>query len=98
MNAGGSCGFMRYLNGFVVIGIVLLGISIAGMVGGNAMLTEPGDPVHWYMWLLYLAAAILMFVNGYVSIRAAQHAHQADPTDTNQDDGVAAGDPTVKTR
>ena len=59
---------MRFLNGFVLIGIILLFISIAGLVKGNTLLTEPGQPVNQFAWLEYLAAAVLMLVNGAVSI------------------------------
>jgi hypothetical protein len=64
---------MKYLNSFVLIGIVLLFISIAGLVSGNTLLTEPGQSVNPYAWLEYLAAAILMLINGAVSIWKAQH-------------------------
>ena len=59
---------MRFLNGFVLIGIILFFISIAGLVKGNTVLTEPGQPVNQYAWLEYLGAALLMLVNGAVSI------------------------------
>ncbi len=59
---------MRFLNGFVLIGIILLFISIAGLVKGNTLLTEPGQPVNQFAWLEYLAAAVLMLINGAVSI------------------------------
>ena len=59
---------MRFLNGFVLIGIILLFISVAGLVKGNTLLTEPGQPVNPYAWLEYLGAAALMLINGVVSI------------------------------
>ena len=59
---------MRFLNGFILIGIILLFISIAGLVKGNTLLTEPGQPPNPYAWLEYLAAAVLMLINGVVSI------------------------------
>ncbi len=69
---------MRFLNGFILIGIILLFISVAGLVSGNALLTEPGLPVNNYAWLEYLAAAILMLVNGAVTIwNARQHEEKA---------------------
>lgn len=64
---------MRFLNSFVLIGIILLFISIAGLVSGNTLLTEPGQPVNPYAWLEYLAAAVLMLINGAVSIWNAHH-------------------------
>ena len=59
---------MRFLNGFILIGLILFFISIAGLASGNRLLTEPGQPVDPYAWLLYLGAAILMLINGGVSI------------------------------
>ncbi len=59
---------MRFLNGFILIGIILLFISVAGLVKGNTLLTEPGQPANPYAWLEYLGAAVLMLINGAVSI------------------------------
>ena len=59
---------MRFLNGFILIGIILLFISVAGLVKGNTLLTEPGQTPNPYAWLEYLAAAVLMLINGAVSI------------------------------
>lgn len=59
---------MRFLNGFILIGIILLFISVAGLVKGNTLLTEPGQPANPYAWLEYLGAAVLMLINGVVSI------------------------------
>lgn len=63
---------LRYLNGFVLIGVALLVISAAGIVTGNRFLTEPGQAVNPFSWLLYLAAAVLMLINGGVSIWTAR--------------------------
>ena len=62
---------MRFLNGFICIGIILLFISIGGVASGNRLLTEPGQPVNPYAWLEYLGAAVLMLVNGAISISLA---------------------------
>ena len=59
---------MRFLNGFILIGIILLFISVAGLVKGNTLLTEPGQPANPHAWLEYLGAAVLMLINGAVSI------------------------------
>lgn len=75
---------MRYLNGFILTGIALFFISIAGLVKGNTLLTEPGLQPNPYAWLEYLAAAVIMLVNGAVSIwvsnrnMAARRAREAD--------------------
>lgn len=82
---------MRFLNGFVLIGIILLFISVAGLVKGNTLLTEPGQPVNPYAWLEYLGAAVLMLVNGAVSIwnmrqHDARKPNKAEAMETAPDD------------
>ena len=90
---------MRFLNGFVLIGIILLFISIAGLVKGNTLLTEPGQPVNQYAWLEYLAAAVLMLINGAVSIwtmrrheppKTPKEPQQADAQPESSSDQAAA--------
>jgi hypothetical protein len=77
---------MRYLNGFILIGIMLLLISIAGAATGNRLLTEPGQPANPYAWLEYLGAAVLMLVNGGVSIWKAREdaAHKSEASDKKE--------------
>ena len=71
---------MRYLNGFILIGIILLFISIAGLVKGSTLLTEPGQPPNPFAAVEYLAAAVLMLVNGAVSIWSyRQHEDRKTP-------------------
>ena len=62
---------LRYLNMFVLIGIALVGISIAGFATGNKFLTEPGQTANPSASLIYLGAGVLMLINGAVSIRHA---------------------------
>lgn len=61
----------RYLNMFVLIGIALIAISIAGFITHNRFLTEPGQIPNPYGSLIYLGTGILMLINGIVSIRIA---------------------------
>jgi hypothetical protein len=70
---------MRFLNGFVLIGLTLLLISIGGVASGNRLLTEPGQPPNPYAWLLYLGAAALMLINGAISISLAAKHRPAEP-------------------
>ena len=81
---------MRFLNGFILIGIILLFISIAGLVKGNTLLTEPGQPPNPYAWMEYLAAAVLMLINGAVSIWSfRQHEdRKAPPPPVSTDSGL----------
>ena len=69
----------RFLNMFVLIGIVLILISLAGFATGNRFLTEPGQPVNPQGSLIYLGAGIIMLVNGIVSIRQADAARSHAP-------------------
>lgn len=69
--------FRHYLNGFILTGIVLLVLAAIGLAKGPAVLTEPGMPVNTNAAMIYLGASIVMFVNGWLSIRVAATAHQA---------------------
>jgi hypothetical protein len=62
----------RYFNMFMVIGVILVIISLAGFATGNRFLTEPGQPVNPQGSLIYLGAGIIMLINGVVSIRQAE--------------------------
>ena len=62
---------LRYLNMFVLIGIALVGISLAGFATGGRFLQEPGSPVSPNASLIYLGAGALMLFNGILSIRTA---------------------------
>lgn len=87
---------MRFLNGFILIGIILLFISLAGLVRGNTLLTEPGQPVNNFAWLEYLGAAALMLVNGAVSIWSARQQEEQQKK-IGREDGKSAVDTEVKT-
>ena len=63
---------LRYLNMFVIIGIVLVLVSLIGFATGNRFLTEPGQPVNAQGSLIYLGAGVLMLINGYISIKQAE--------------------------
>jgi hypothetical protein len=71
-------GITRYLNGFIVIGVVLAITGVAGLATGNRLLTEPGQPINPYSWLLYIGAAAVMIVNGLLSIKLAMRPHDTD--------------------
>ncbi len=75
---------LRYLNMFVLIGLALIGISIAGFVTNNRFLMEPGQPANPWASAIYLGAGVLMLVNGYVSIRNAPQT-TAEPPKRNSE-------------
>ncbi len=58
---------LRYLNMFILIGIVLIGISLAGFATGSRFLMEPGQPLNSDASAIYLGAGLLMLINGVVS-------------------------------
>lgn len=67
--------FRHYLNGFMLTGAVLLVLAAVGLARGPVFLTEPGMPVNQSAALIYLGASVVMFVNGWLSIRVAASAH-----------------------
>jgi hypothetical protein len=78
---------LRYLNMFVLIGIALIGISIAGFATGSRFLTEPGRSPNPSDSLIYLGAGVLMLINGAVSIRNAPQ-----PVKPNKEGGKSSAD------
>ncbi|HLJ55074.1 MAG TPA: hypothetical protein VKT77_08525 [Chthonomonadaceae bacterium] len=66
----------RYLNMFVLIGVALVAISIAGFATGSRFLTEPGQALNPQGSWIYLGAGVIMLINGYVSIKQADALRQ----------------------
>ncbi len=67
---------LRYLNMFVLIGICLIGVSIAGFATGSKFVTEAGQPTNPLASFVYLGVGVLMLLNGYVSIKMNQSTPQ----------------------
>lgn len=84
---------LKCLNAFILTGIALFFISIAGMVFGDTVLTEPGQPVNSNMKWLYLAASVIMLANGAVSIWLARQHEEMKQTAqaTRPESDAAAG-------
>ncbi len=80
--------FTWYLNAFILTGVALLFISIAGLVRQD-FLTEPGQPANPLAWLWYLVAAVIMLVNGYVSIRMAMQQAPEPAAATSEEEAEA---------
>ena len=57
---------IRWWNSFNLLGILLIAVAAAGFLGGGKFVFDPGRPAKGYEPLLYLAAGILMFVNGFL--------------------------------
>ena len=77
---------LRYLNMFVLIGIILVVASIIGFATGNRFLTEPGQPTSPQASLVYLGAGLLMLINGVVSTRQAAAMRKQQPAETKASD------------
>ena len=76
---------LRYLNMFVLIGIALIVISLAGFATGGSFLHEPGQDSNPLASLIYLGAGALMLFNGILSIRTAPQ-HTISPSKPSDDD------------
>ncbi len=59
----------RYLNSFMIVGLILFVLAIWGFVQGADVLRDPAQPRDMRLPLLYLAGAVLMALNGLISIR-----------------------------
>lgn len=90
---------LRYLNMFVLIGIALIAVSIAGFVTGGKFLIEPGQAPNGMASVIYLGTGVLMIYNGILSIRSAQtptnkESHEnhdpADPEEQRSDERTEA--------
>lgn len=53
-----------------MIGVILLALSIAGFATNSVLISEPGQPVNHYASLEYLAGAIIMLANGYLTLKS----------------------------
>lgn len=62
---------LRYLNMFVMIGIALIGVSLAGFATGGKFLIEPGQNMDSMASVVYLGTGVLMIVNGVLSVKTA---------------------------
>jgi cytochrome c-type biogenesis protein CcmH/NrfF len=86
---------LQDLNGFILSSIALFAIAIGGIIKGNRWLSEPGMPVNEHGWIIYLAASVVMLINGIISIRVARRAEReraaqsaAKPADQSQQSGT----------
>jgi hypothetical protein len=82
---------LRYLNMFVLIGIALVVISLAGFATGGRFLQEPGSAVSPNASLIYLGAGALMLFNGILSIRTAP-VQTTKPDKSSDDDEEKPGE------
>lgn len=88
---------LKDLNSFILTGIALLVVGIAGIVKGNRWLSEPGMPLNPYAWQVYLAAAALMFINGIASIIQSRR-EEAERRAASLRDAASAPEDAAKDR
>ncbi|MHB1459961.1 MAG: hypothetical protein ACYC1M_01585 [Armatimonadota bacterium] len=62
--------FKVYLNGFIILGILLLVLGVVGFLKGAEVLRDPGQPKDSLLPVLYVLGGLVMLVNGWFSIRA----------------------------
>jgi len=55
---------LRWWNSFTVLAVILIAIGVIGRIAGDRMVFDPGRPTSGWEWALYLAAGILMLING----------------------------------
>jgi hypothetical protein len=63
MREGYSMKSLRWLNSFILLGVALIGLALAGFVGGGKFVFDPGRPSQ-NAPVFYLIAGVLMLVNG----------------------------------
>ena len=54
-------------NTYFWIADVLFILGIVGLVGGDAVIRDPGQRHEDKLWLIYLVASVVMLVNGLIS-------------------------------
>jgi len=96
---------LRYLNMFLIIGLALFLVSLAGFATHDHFLMEPGQAPNGNLSLIYLGASVIMVINGLVSNRLTQQAtnkqsdqstNKADQADTDGDTGTEVKTTTAK--
>lgn len=64
----------RWWNSFTVLSVILIAIGVIGLIAGDRMVFDPGRPTTGKEWLLYLAAGVLMLINGLLPPSTASEA------------------------
>lgn len=67
----------RLWNSFNLLAVVLFVISVAGLLSGGKMVFDPGREQTGMEWMIYLFAAVLMVINGFLPTQADPPARQA---------------------
>jgi hypothetical protein len=75
-----------YKNTYFWIAGVLLVLAIIGMpfLGGDAVIRDPGQKREGWLFLLYLGAAAVMLINGYISHRQTVQHYRETVGETNE--------------
>lgn len=62
-------------NSFVWFGVVLAGLSVWGFIKGDEVIRDPGQVRENNLAWFYLAGAVIMLVNGWMTHRQAIRAY-----------------------
>lgn len=60
---------------FWISGILFI-LAVIGLIAGDRSIRDPGQKREGMLWLLYLGAAVIMFVNGWLSHRQTMQHYQ----------------------
>lgn len=61
-----------YKNTYFWIGGLLLVLGVAGLIGGDALIRDPGQKREGHLYLMYFGGAIVALVNGWLSHRQTE--------------------------
>lgn len=67
-----------YKNTYFWIAGILFLLGAAGIVGGDRLIRDPGQKPEGGLWLMYLGAAVIMLVNGYISHNQTVQQYEED--------------------
>lgn len=56
-----------YKNTYFWIGGILFILGLLGIVGGDAVIRDPGQKPEHNLWWLYMVGAVVMIANGWLS-------------------------------
>jgi hypothetical protein len=57
----------RWWNSFTLLAVILFAIGVIGKIAGDRMVFDPGRTASGKEWILYLAASVLMLINGLLT-------------------------------
>ena len=71
-------------NTYFWIAAILALLGIYGLIRGDATIRDPGQRPEVRLWLWFLGASVLMFVNGWLSHRLTLQSHAEERTNEEE--------------